>query len=297
MTRTIRPPLTFIACSILTSSFASAGEITAKPVNLTHGGTAEAPAVFDGKGMVIDLGTDVTDHAWKKEGDVWISSTPLSGPKPVADGQNTALFLNEMPLTLARDRVAERAAPDKKRFCYLPPSTLKPGQMGCTDEGLLYFRWPPSKAQDKTRVILPPKAGTSCVSIMCSHITVKNITAMHASNDGFNIHGDRVGIRLENVRALSNCDEGISAHETVQMDVDGAEIAWNGSSDGGVADVNQSVTTYKNCTVHDNVGAAFKFAGKSHRVEDTLIYNQSKDFDIGKETTFKQERIEHRETK
>jgi hypothetical protein len=46
--------------------------------------------------------------------------------------------------------------------------------------------------------------------------------------------------------------------------------------------------------VHDNVGAAFKFVGRSHTVTDTLIYNQSKDFNVGKETQFKQERIERR---
>lgn len=78
------------------------------------------------------------------------------------------------------------------------------------------------------------------------------------------------------------------------MDVDGAEIAWNGSSAGGVADVNRSVTTYKNCRVHDNVGGAFKFAGKSHRVSDTLIYDQAQDFNIAKGTAFQQERVERR---
>ena len=290
---TIRTTFTLLACCAVTPGSVYAGETTHKPLRLTQGGTAEVPAVFDGKGMVIDLGTDVTDHAWKKEGDVWTSSTPLSGPTPVAGGQFTALFLDETPITIAHDRVAERAAADKKTFHFLPPSALKPGQMGCTEDGLLYFRWPATKSPDKTRIILPPKAGISCVSIECSHIIVKNITAMHSSNDGFNIHNDRVGIRLENVRALSNCDEGISAHETVQMDVDGAEIAWNGSSDGGVADVGKSITTYKNCRVHDNAGAAFKFTGQSHSVTDTVIYNQAKDFEIAKGTVFKQERIEH----
>jgi hypothetical protein len=284
-----------IFCCLLSTDFACGGDIARTPLRLTRGGTAEAPEVFDGKGMVIDLGTDVTGHAWKKEGDVWTSSAPLSGPKPVADGQNAALFLDELPLTLARDRAAERASSDKKTFRYLPPSALRPGQMGCTPDGLLYFRWPSGKAPGTARVILPPKTGTSCVSIECSHIIVRNITAIHASNDGFNIHGDRAGVRLEQVKAFSNCDEGISAHETVQMAVDGAEIAWNGSSDGGVADVNQSVTTYKNCTVHDNVGAAFKFAGKSHRVTDTTIYRQAKDFDVAKGTAFTHERIEHRD--
>jgi hypothetical protein len=214
-----------------------AGEVSTKPLRLIEGGTAEKPAVFEGKGIVIDLGADVTEHPWKKEGDVWSSSEPLSGAEPMAAGQFTGLFVDEVPIIIARDGAPDRPIPYTKGHRYPNPSALQPGQMGCTDEGLIYFRWPKDKVPGKARIFVPPKGGTSCVTIACSHIVVKNVTAMHAANDGFNIHGKWVGIRLENVRALSNANEGISAHEEVQMDVDGAEIAWNGSFDGGVADV------------------------------------------------------------
>jgi len=100
---------------------------------------------------------------------------------------------------------------------------------------------------------------------------------MHAANDEFHIHGNRIGIRLGSVKALSNGDEGISAHETVQMDVLDSEIAWNGSAAGGVADVNDSVTTYTNCELHHNVNAAFLFDGKSHSVTNCVIHHQVKD--------------------
>jgi hypothetical protein len=103
---------------------------------------------------------------------------------------------------------------------------------------------------------------------------------MHAANDGFNIHGARVGIRLESVNALSNGDEGISAHETVEMEVEGSEIAWNGSVSGGVADVNDSVTSYKNCVLHHNLGAAFLLDGKRHRIIDCVIHHQAQDIVI-----------------
>src|SRR5688572_11569540 len=162
--------------------------------------------------------------------------------------------------------------------------------MGYASDGSLYFRWPTGKDPGKSRVILPPEAGINGVSIACSYITVRNLTVMHAANDGFNIHGHRLGVRLENVRALSNADEGISAHEDVEMDVVGAEIAWNGSAAGGVADVNASITSYRNCSVHDNIGAAFFFSGKSHRVSDTVIYNQRNDFTIQKSAIVIKER-------
>jgi hypothetical protein len=264
------------------------------PLVLKHGGTADKPAVFDGRGMVIDLGIDVTDHSWQKSGDVWTSSGKLFDREPIAAGQVSGLFLDELPLSLPRDLAAEKANPERKQYCYVAPESLKPGQMGYTADGSLYFRWPESKDPAKTRLILPPKAGTSCVTVACSHITIRNITARHAANDGFNIHGSWVGVRLENVKAFSNADEGISAHDDVEMEVDGAEVAWNGSSAGGVADVNRCTTRYRNCRVHDNLAAGFHFSGKSHQVIDTLIYNQSKSFTVHSGTEFKQERVEER---
>lgn len=271
-----------------------ADEVSRTPLVLKEGGTPEKSAVFDGKGMTIDLGIDVTDQPWKKEGDVWTSVGPLMGRQPIAAGQLAGLFLDELPLSIPRDVAAEKTHPDKKSFCYFPPSVLKPGQMGYAEDGSLYFRWPAGKTPDKTRIILPAKPGTSGVTIACSHIIVRNITVKYAANDGFNIHNQWVGVRLENVRAFSNADEGISAHEDVEMEVDGAEIAWNGSASGGVADVNHCTTHYKNCKMHHNLTAAFFFSGKSHSVTDTLIYDQAKDFSIAPGTQFEQQRIEHR---
>ncbi len=127
------------------------------------------------------------------------------------------------------------------------------------------------------------------MSIACSNIIIRNLTVKYAGNDGFNIHGDCRGIRLENVRALSNEDKGISAHETTEMEVLDSEIAWNGSISGGVTDVNDAVTTYRNCIVHDNAGAAFSFTGKAHRVYESLIYNQERAFHLHEEVDFKEE--------
>ena len=262
--------------------------IITTPLVLKEGGTPENPAIFDGQGMVIDLGIDVTQHGWTRKGDLWTSKPDLlskHGQKPRIAGQTAGLFVDGIPITIPRDLEAEKLQPDRKSRCYFPPDELEPGQMGYADDGSLYFRWPRGVPSNKP-VILPPKAGTNCVSIACSHIIVRNITAKYAGNDGFNIHGDRRGIRLENVRALSNADEGISAHETTEMVVVGAEVAFNGSAAGGVADVNDSVTSYEDCIVHDNAGAAFYFSGKSHGVSNTMIFNQKKDFSVQRGVEF-----------
>ncbi|MBM3858691.1 MAG: hypothetical protein FJ395_03465 [Verrucomicrobia bacterium] len=204
------------------------------------------------------------------------------------------MFIDEVPISVSRDFAAQKVRTEQKERCYLQPAALAPGQMGYLEDGSLYFRWPAGKKPGTARIILPAKEGVSCVTIACSHIIVRNITATYAGNDGFNIHGKWIGIRLENVRAFSNGDEGISAHDDVEMSVDGAEIAWNGSTAGGVADINRCVTSYRNCRVHDNWGGAFFFSGKSHTVTDTLIYNQANDFRIAGATVVKRERVEWR---
>jgi hypothetical protein len=67
--------------AILAGGVVHAGEakVSSEPLRLSTGGTPEQPAVFDGGGLVIDLGTDVTEHTWHRQGDVWTSRGPLSG--------------------------------------------------------------------------------------------------------------------------------------------------------------------------------------------------------------------------
>ena len=272
------------------------------PLVLKRSGTPEKPEVFDGQGMLIDLGSRVSDHDWIMDGDLWTSQPGFLksfGHTPRIAGQTAGLFIGEIPITIPRDHEAEKGRPDMKSKCYFPPEKLKLGEMGYAKDGSLYFRWPkgckPGKAVGADRgrfkpIILPAKNGVNGVSIACSNIIIRNLTVKYAGNDGFNIHGDRRGIRLENVRALSCADEGISAHETTEMEVIDSEIAWNGSISGGVTDVNDAVSTYRNCILHDNAGAAFSFTGKAHRVYDSLIYNQERAFYVHKEVDFKEER-------
>lgn len=272
-------PLSLLLFSLLAATV-SAQEVRRTPLVLTQGGTPEQPAVFDGQGLIIDLGIDITDLDWIKNGDVWQSRGPLKDHPPVEDTQRAGLFIDEVPLRIARDREAEKAAADPKKARYKAPDALLPGQVGWAEDGSFYLRWPAEKKPGEGRVIQPPKGLASGVVIACSYITIRNVTARHAANDGFNIHGHRLGIRLENVKAFSNGDEGISAHETVQMDVADSEIAWNGSAAGGVADVGESVTTYTNCELHHNVNAALFLDGKFHRITNCRIHHQDKDIVI-----------------
>lgn len=272
-----------------------------QPLVIQDGGTLDKPMVYDFAGLTVDLGLPVPDDVWIKEGHIWRSRGKLMGREPIAGGQLAGLFIQHpdasgvrsTPLSIPRDVAAEKLKPEKKGFCYVAPADLKPGQMGYADDGSLYFRWPEGLNPGNDSVVLPPMPGTSCVSIQCSHVTVKNLTVRHAANDGFNIHNKWVGVRLENVKAFSNADEGISAHGEVEMTVVDSEIAFNGSAAGGVADVDKSATRYERCRVHDNLGAAFHFSGREHTVVDTTIERQARDFSIAPTSKVLKERIRY----
>jgi hypothetical protein len=61
-----------------------------------------------------------------------------------------------------------------------------------------------------------------------------------------------------------------------------------------VADVNQSVTSYRDCYVHDNAAAGFFFSGRRHTVADTVIVNQTRPIAIQKGTEVIQKGIDNR---
>jgi hypothetical protein len=104
-------PLAFVLL-LVTTAFSQ--EVRRTPLTLKDGGTPENPAVFDGKGMIIDLGIDVTAHDWEKSGDVWTSRGPFADHPPVADTQRAALFIEEVPVRITRDRAC-RAEERRKR--------------------------------------------------------------------------------------------------------------------------------------------------------------------------------------
>ncbi|NOX98543.1 MAG: hypothetical protein GXP30_02235 [Verrucomicrobia bacterium] len=109
-------------------------KVSREPLVLSSGGTADKPVVYDGKGMTIDLGIDVSDHGWIQSGDIWTSDGSLKNRKPIAGGQLAGLFLGDLPLRVPRDLEAEKQKPSKKLYLYVAADKLKPGQMGYMED-------------------------------------------------------------------------------------------------------------------------------------------------------------------
>ena len=77
-------------------------------------------------------------------------------------------------------------------------------------------------------------------------------------------------MQIDNVKGLFNGDQGTSAHEDYHVDVQDSEYAFNGSGDGAIEDVKDSVTNYKNVRAHQNRSYAFMFM-QGHHVLDHVV--------------------------
>lgn len=95
------------------------------------------------------------------------------------------------------------------------------------------------------------------------HLIIRNLTATHPYNDGFNIHGHCEDVLFENIAAIECGDDGISAHETATYTVNGFVSIGNST---GICDTGASRTTYENVFIRDCHGHDLYFL-------DTGIYS------------------------
>jgi hypothetical protein len=129
------------------------------------------------------------------------------------------------------------------------------------------------KSPKNSRVILTSDEQTPGVLLEAgtSHILIRNLTTRYVGNDGFNLHGSGRDIVLENIKALMCGDQGISSHDSGQMTIRDAEVAFCGSRAGGIADINDCVTSYSNVLLHNNRKPVLTLRGGKHEIDGMVI--------------------------
>ena len=106
-----------------------------------------------------------------------------------------------------------------------------------------------------------------------AHLILRNITATHPYNDGFNIHGDCRDVVFENIRAIECGDDGISAHESAEYRVDGLVSIGNST---GITDTVAAHTSYKNVFIADcHAYDLFFLNNGRYRVENAVVWSTS----------------------
>ena len=147
-----------------------------------------------------------------------------------------------------------------------PPEQLEEGQFTWQPiddkTGWLYVRGPVDGLEWAVRM-----AGLA-TSGHVRDVTVRNLHARHALNDGFNIHGDARGMRFSHISGYENYDEGFSAHDTCQCWIEHGRFWGN---DNAVYDVNTADTYYLDCEFRDSVSVEVGFQGGDHRLDQCRI--------------------------
>jgi len=153
---------------------------------------------------------------------------------------------------------------------FLEPEELKPGEWtfvgnhtkpeGGSDSdlarGSFFIKLQPGQTLKQANIRFPVRSAGVQLSGDNAHLVIRNLTATHSQNDGFNVHGDCRDVVFENIKAIECGDDGISAHETAQYRVDGFTSIGNGT---GICDTGSSETSYTNLFISDCVGVDLYF--------------------------------------
>jgi hypothetical protein len=117
--------------------------------------------------------------------------------------------------------------------------------------GSFYLKLPPGQKLADANIRAPVRSAGVQMGGDNAHLVIRNLTATHPYNDGFNIHGDCRDVVFENIRAIECGDDGISAHETAQYRVDGFVSIGNST---GITDTVAAETSYNRVFMADNLG-------------------------------------------
>ncbi len=219
-------------------------------------GEAGKPITFDGHGATLEGSDPIDVTKWSEVSPGLFKNEALL---PRLDDAITGrwFFLFNGKMQLMNRTSKGKSAPFKKpevlqpnewTFIKGPPrADAKPQQTF----GVFYIKLPPNQKLAEANIFMPVRSAGVQFSGDNAHLVIKNLTATHPYNDGFNIHGDCRDVVFENIRAIECGDDGISAHESAQYRVDGFVSIGNST---GICDTGTAQTSYTNIFLAHNVG-------------------------------------------
>lgn len=129
--------------------------------------------------------------------------------------------------------------------------------------GAFFIKLAAGQSLARANIAVPVRSAGVQTSGDNRHLIIRNLTATHPYNDGFNIHGHCEDVLFENIAAIECGDDGISAHETATYTVNGFVSIGNST---GICDTGASRTTYENIFIRDCHGHDLYFL-------DTGVYS------------------------
>jgi hypothetical protein len=139
--------------------------------------------------------------------------------------------------------------------------------------GTFYLKLAAGQSLAEAKVFAPMRSAGVQMSGDNAHLVIKNLTATHPYNDGFNIHGDCRDVIFENIRAIECGDDGISAHEKAEYRVDGFVSIGNST---GICDTVAAKTSYNRVFIADCIGYDLFFLDDGrYKLTNAVIFSKA----------------------
>lgn len=236
------------------------------------------PITLDGHGAILD-GSDPIDPAqWTEVSPGLFANDHLIARNDDAIIGRWFFLWNGQMQHMGRTSKG-RSAPLKK------PEELQPGEWTFVKDpsrekppsrqiyGRIYLKLPAGQSLADAAIRAPMRSAGVQFSGDNAHLVIKNITATHPYNDGFNIHGDCREVVFENIAAIECGDDGISAHESAQYRVDGFVSIGNST---GITDTGTAQTSYTNVFLAKNIGFDLYFLDQGrYTLTNVLVFSSA----------------------
>jgi hypothetical protein len=225
-------------------------------------GLPDQPITLDGHGAVLDGSEPVRAEDWEALGHGLFRKVKLL---PRIDDAIIArwFFLWSGAMNRMGRLSKGPSAPLKK------PEELQANEWTYVQtEEAFYLRLPEGQSLDDAKIRYPARSSAVAEGSQGSHLVVRNVTGTHVYNDGYNIHGAQRHLVFENIAAIECGDDGFSAHEDVDCQIDGFVSIGNST---GLCDTGTSQTHYKNVFIKDCLSYDVFFIGLAHSMENALV--------------------------
>lgn len=221
------------------------------------------PIILDGHGATLDGSDALPEAAWTTAGPGRYRTTAL----PTADNvvMRWYLLFAGRPVHMGRTSKGPRAP-------FKQPAELQPGEWTFVKaEGAYYVSLAPDQTPATARITAPLRANGVGFTGDCRYLTIRNLTATHVWNDGYNIHGVSREVRFENVRAIECGDDGLSAHEDCEVAVDGLFVSGCST---GICNIGASRSANQRVFIRDCFGFDYYMVETgTHHLADSVIYS------------------------
>lgn len=234
-------------------------------------GTRAKPIIIDGHGATLSGCTTIRPEDWTRVGPGLYRNDRLlpdlfPREKPVNEPLLRRFFF------VVNGRINRMGRSGKGDCPPLPKlAALQPGDWTYDEEEMaFYLRIDPARTLADERIEYPDLInGVKTSDGQCEHLIIRNLTATHFHNDGFNINGATLHTRFENIQAIECGDDGISAHAASDIEVDGFVSRGNST---GFCHVQGASSSSRNVVLEDNHGFELLVLGRgTHELKQSVI--------------------------